>query len=176
MSNSESNSQEEQTEDTQAIGAHALEYLQGILDRMDIKATVEVVNTDEKIMLNIDCEEVERVIGRRGQVVDALQHLVGKMVSQHRVGRGKPVIVDAGDYRARHVERLESLAVRMGEKSIESQKNVDLSPMTAYDRRIVHMALAEVTGVTTRSEGEGERRHVVVVPGEAESNAEPRSG
>ncbi len=163
MSNSETTSQEV-TEDTQKIGAHAKEYLMGILDRMGVEATVEVDDTDDKIMLNIDCEKVERVIGRRGQVVDALQHLVGKMVSQHRAGRGKPIIVDAGDYRARHVERLESLAIRMGEKASESQENVELSPMTAYDRRIVHMTLAEVEGVTTRSEGEGERRHVVVVP------------
>lgn len=161
----------EVTDDSQALGAHAHEYLVGILDRMGIEATVAVADNDEKIMLNIECDDVERIIGRRGQVVDALQHLVGKMVAQHRSGRGKPIIVDAGDYRAKHVERLESLAKRMGEKAIDSQENVDLTPMTAYDRRIVHMTLADVDGVTTNSEGEGDRRHVVVVPVAAETTA-----
>lgn len=168
MSNTETTS-EKLNDDGPEIVAHAQEYLKGILDRMGIDATIEVGEQDDKILLTVDCDNVEQVIGRRGQVVDALQHLVGKMVAQHREGRGKPIIVDAGDYRQKHVERLESLARRMGEKAADSNESVSLSPMSAYDRRIIHMTLAEVDGVSTQSEGEGDRRHVVVVPDGADA-------
>jgi spoIIIJ-associated protein len=62
------------------------------------------------------------------------------------------------------VQRLEALAQRMGEKALSTQAIVPLSPMSAHDRRIVHMTLADMDGVTTRSEGEGEDRRVLVVP------------
>lgn len=145
----------------------ALEFLDGILDRMDIAAAVTASEVDGKVVLDIACEDeedVQRVIGRRGQVIDALQHLVTKATSRLREDEYKPVVVDAANYRQRHVERLEGLAARMADKCRKSGRPVDLSPMPAYDRRIIHMALAEEDGVQTRSEGEGEDRHIVVLP------------
>jgi spoIIIJ-associated protein len=157
------------------IGKRAHEFLAGVLERMEIQAEISVTELDDKIVLDIDCENVERVIGRRGQVVDALQHLVGKVVSRGRTGRrGKPVVVDAGGYRARHIERLQQLAQRMSEKALKKQSSVSLNPMTPHDRRIVHMQVAEITGVATRSEGTGERRHVVIFPEEGESTPRQR--
>lgn len=156
----------EKTE-TQDDLTEAIRLLEGMLERMDIAATVEGEETDEKLLLRIECDEedqTQRVIGRRGQVVDAFQHLLNKMLSRDRDERGKPVIVDAGGYRERHVERLEGLAERSAEKAKETGRAVDLNPMSAYDRRIVHMRLAQLEGVTTRSEGEGEDRHIVVFP------------
>lgn len=147
--------------------ANATEFLQGTLNRMGLTATIEVVDTEDNVTLDIKCDdtgEVELLIGRRGQVVDALQHLVGKIVAKDRPGRGKPIIVDAGGYREKHIERLQSLAQRMGQKALESNAPVALSPMTPHDRRIVHMFLAEIQGVSTHSEGEGEDRHIVVEP------------
>lgn len=143
------------------------ELLAGILERMQIAAQIDAREEDDKLFLTIDCEQeddTQRVIGRRGQVVDALQHLVAKMLAAGREERGKPVVVDAGGYRQKHVERLEGLAERMADKVLRGGEPVELSPMSAYDRRIVHMYLANVEGVTTRSEGEGEDRHIVVVP------------
>lgn len=151
--------------DTTHVAENARQFLSGILERMDIDAEIDISEQDDKIILNISCDNVERIIGRRGQVIDALQHLVGKVAYRDRSGtRGKPIVVDAGDYRVKHIERLEALADRMGKKAIKTQTTVELSPMSAHDRRIVHMALADVDGVTTRSEGEGEDRHVLVVP------------
>ena len=145
----------------------AVEVLTGILGRMEIPASISVSEVDDRVVLDISCEDeedVERIIGRRGQVIDALQHLVGKALGRYRGESYKPVVVDAGDYRRRHIERLEGLAASMAEKCRDSGRPVDLKPMTAHDRRIVHMALAEADGVETRSEGEGEDRHVVVFP------------
>lgn len=145
----------------------AAEFLGGILERMEIPAAISASEAEGKVVLDIACEredDVQRVIGRRGQVIDALQHLVTKAVSRLRDDDYKPVVVDAANYRQRHVERLEGLAARMAEKCRKSGRPVDLNPMPAYDRRIIHMFLAEEDGVETRSEGEGEDRHIVVMP------------
>jgi spoIIIJ-associated protein len=145
----------------------AHELLIGILERMKIGATVKAAEEEERILLEIECKDendVQRIIGRHGQVVDALQHMVSKMLIKERGEKGKIVVVDAGGYRQRHVERLEGLAQRMAEKCKETGKPVDLSPMSAHDRRIVHMALSKVEGVKTQSEGEGDMRHIVVLP------------
>lgn len=151
--------------DNKEIAEQAQSFLHGILERMNIRAKVEVLEEEDKIILDIQCSAIERIIGRRGQVIDALQHLVGKSIYRERAGtRGKPIVVDAGGYRDKHIERLELLAERMGKKAIKTQSIIELDPMSAHDRRIVHMALANVEGVTTRSEGEGEERHVLVVP------------
>jgi spoIIIJ-associated protein len=151
--------------ETRDVAESASKFLQGILERMDINADIDISEEDDKIILDISCDNVERLIGRRGQVIDALQHMVSKGVYRERSGpRGKAIVLDADGYRLKHIERLEALAERMAAKAIKSQSIVELSPMTAHDRRIVHMALADMKGVTTRSEGEGEDRHVLVVP------------
>jgi spoIIIJ-associated protein len=142
-------------------------FVRGVLERMDIQAEVTVAEKEDKIVLNVECDNLERVIGRRGQVIDALQHLVGKAVTRDRPVKGKPIVVDAGDYRSKQIERLETLAVKMGEKALQTQSPVRLSPMSAHDRRIIHMKLAAVDGVSTHSEGEGEDRHIVVSPAPA---------
>jgi spoIIIJ-associated protein len=147
----------------------ARDMLAGILERMKIAAEVEVSEQDDKIFADIKCGEesdVQRIIGRHGQVVDALQHLVGKMIIRARGERGRPLVVDAGGYRQKQIERLEGLAGRMADKCLEQGRPVDLSPMSPHDRRIVHMAIAKLDGVDTRSEGEGDGRHVVVIPAE----------
>jgi spoIIIJ-associated protein len=145
----------------------ARELLEGILSRMKIPAGISVREEEDRIVLDVRCEDdddTQRVIGRRGQVVDALQHLVGKMLVRHRPERGKPIVVDTDGYRQRHIERLEGLAARTAEKCLERGRPVDLNPMPAHDRRIIHMAIARLSGVATRSEGEGDDRHIVVLP------------
>lgn len=164
---SETQPEDKQEENAPEIGQKAHEFLTGVLERMAIDAEVSVTELDDKILLEISCDDVERIIGRRGQVVDALQHLVGKVVSRDRTGRrGKPVVVDAGGYRERHIERLQQLARRMSEKAISKGTEIDLNPMTPHDRRIVHMEIAQIEGVRTESEGAGDERHVVIIPDE----------
>jgi spoIIIJ-associated protein len=151
----------------------AREFLIGVLERMEIHADVEVFEREDKIVLDIDCDDVERIIGRRGQIMEALQHLVSKVSYRDRMtGEGKPIVVDAGGYREKQVEKLIELAERMGAKALKSGTIIELSPMSAHDRRIVHMALADMEGVSTRSEGEGEERRVLIVPGSSRPDDE----
>jgi spoIIIJ-associated protein len=161
-----------ETKDGGVPSEQAREFLCGILERMGIPAQVTAREEEDKLVLDVACassDDVQRVIGRRGQVVDALQHLVSKMVgkgkSEGKSERGKPIVVDSGGYRQRHIDRLEGLATKMAEKAKSSGRPVDLDPMPPHDRRVVHMALAKIDGVSTRSEGEGDLRHVVVLPG-----------
>lgn len=150
------------------IAEKACDFLVGVLERMGISADIDVHEQEERIILEIQTADTELIIGRKGQVVDALQHLVTKVVYRERAGeRGKPLVVDAGGYRDKHIEWLKSLAQRMGEKALKTSTIVELSPMSAHDRRIVHMTIAEIPGLSSRSEGEGDDRHVLVVPGEA---------
>lgn len=151
--------------ETTRVAENARQFLEGILERMEIDADVDISEQDDKIILDIDCDNAERVIGRRGQVIDALQHLVGKISFRDRANnRGKPIVVDADGYRMKQIERLESLADRMAQKALETGTVVELNPMSPHDRRIVHMTLADMEGVTTRSEGEGDERRVLVIP------------
>src|SRR5690606_31799524 len=88
----------------------ARELLSGVLERMGIRAEVTAKEEDDRILLDVASDDADRIIGRRGQTIDALQHVVGKMLSRYREERGKPVAVDADGYRARHIEKLEALA------------------------------------------------------------------
>ena len=123
-----------------------------------------------KTTIEIQTADTELVIGRRGVVVDSLQHLVNKVVYRERAGeKGKPFIVDAGGYREKQIDRLKALAQKMAEKALQTKAIVELSPMSAHDRRIVHMEISTIAGLTTRSEGEGEDRHILVVPADLAS-------
>jgi spoIIIJ-associated protein len=145
----------------------AIDFLQGVLERMGIPADIDVKEEEDRIVLEVQTPDPDVIIGRKGQVVDALQHLVGKVVFRERSGeKGKPFIVDAGGYRDKHVQKLQALAARMGEKALKTGAIVELSPMSPHDRRIVHMAISAIPGLSTRSEGEGDDRHILVVPSE----------
>ena len=157
--------------DREDLAEKASEFLLGVLERMGITADIDIKDDADKTVLEIQTRDTELVIGRRGVVMDALQHLVNKVVYRDRTGdRTKPLVIDAGGFRDKQVERLRSLAQKMGEKALQTKQIVELQPMTPHDRRIVHMAISELfPGLTTRSEGEGEDRHILLIPGGAEA-------
>ena len=160
------------TAEREDLAEKASEFLLGVLERMGISADIDIKDDTDKTTLEIQTKDTEVVIGRRGVVMDSLQHLVNKVVYRDRSGdRGKPLVVDAGGFRDKQVERLRSLAQRMGEKALQTKQIVELQPMSPHDRRIVHMAVAEMAGLSSRSEGEGEDRHILLVPTELEPKA-----
>jgi spoIIIJ-associated protein len=167
----------QQTTDREDLAEKASDFLLGVLERMGISADIDIKEDQDRTVLEIQTADTELVIGRRGVVIDALQHLVNKAVfkergdkdrDKERGERGKPLIVDAGGFRDKQIERLRSLAQKMATQALETKQIVALQPMTPHDRRIVHMAISEIAGLSTRSEGEGEDRHILVVPAGAE--------
>ena len=153
------------TNEREDLTEKASEFLLGVLERMGISADIDIKDDSDRTVLEIQTGDTELVIGRRGVVLDALQHLVNKAVfKEKRDEKQKPLVVDSGGFRDKQVERLRSLAQKMSEKALETKQIVELQPMSPHDRRIVHMAIAEIPGLSSRSEGEGEDRHILVVP------------
>ena len=149
----------------------AMDVLGEILRRMGIDATIDVHEEERRTILEVKGPESALVIGKKGQTLEALQFLVGKIVhhgsdapSEEERPATRPIIIDAEGYRARREEALIELAVRLGEKARTSGKTIEVDPMTPHERRIIHITLDKVPGVTTRSEGEGIFRRILIVP------------
>jgi spoIIIJ-associated protein len=143
---------------------------QGILDRMDLEASVEIRDDDERIVLDIDGPDAGRAIGKKGMTLEALQFLVNKIVNRDPDER-RHVVLDSGDYRERHDNGLVSMAKR----AITSGRPVTLEPMSARDRRVIHVSLAKFPGVSTRSEGEGMDRRLQIIPARDRGGRDERS-
>jgi spoIIIJ-associated protein len=147
------------------------EVLGAILERMGIPATIEEREEADRTVLDIHGDEAGLVIGKKGATLEALQFLVSKIVHRGSEGEAgssklptKPVVVDAGGYRVRREEALIELANRLGEKARQTGRTITVNPMSPHERRIIHITLDKVPGVTTRSEGEGIFRRLLIIP------------
>jgi spoIIIJ-associated protein len=152
----------------------AATVLRDILERMGIEAEVSAFDDGERIILDAHGTESGLVIGKKGATLDALQYLVNRIVFR-QPGERPLIVVDAEGYRGRREDSLVDLAKRLAEKVQRSGKPLPVEPMSAHDRRVVHMALADHPHVTTESEGEGPARRVVIFPKRAASAAPPQS-
>ncbi len=141
----------------------AAEILEELFSLMDLEVDVEIREDDERVVLDATGPDAGRVIGKKGQTLDALQFLINKIVNRFPEGR-RHVVVDSGDYRDRHDDGLETLAKRQAERAIDEGKVVTLQPMSARDRRVVHLSLAKFEGISTLSQGEGTSRRIQIIP------------
>jgi len=126
-------------------------------------AAVEVQEDDEALHIAVEGEEVGRFIGRHGTVIDAVQHLAYRALSQDRPA-DRRVVVDAEGYRERRAEALRSQADRAADDAVRTDRSVPLPAMSAIERRLVHEYLRDRRDVETFSEGEEPDRHLVVSP------------
>ncbi len=142
--------------------AVTVDVLQHILQYMNIRAAVQV-RSQTPMTLNIQGinENLGLLIGRRGETLSALQLLVSLIVS-HRTKHRMRIIVDAENYRERREENLRSLALRVAQQVRNYRRSIALEAMPPHERRIVHIALAESTDISTESIGEGDARRVVI--------------
>jgi spoIIIJ-associated protein len=144
--------------------AEVREVVERILDAIGVHARIDIVEADERLTATIVGRELGLAIGKHGQTIDAIQYLANAVVWRGRGDDRKTVVVDAAGYRARREATLESLANRSAERAISSGRSVELDPMTAVERKVVHLALKEADGVVTRSEGTEPNRFVVIDP------------
>jgi spoIIIJ-associated protein len=144
--------------------AEVREVVERILDAIGVHARVDITETDERLTATIVGRELGLAIGKHGQTIDAIQYLANAVVWRGRGEERKAVVVDAAGYRARREATLESLAKRSADRAISSGRSVELDPMTAVERKVVHVALKETEGVVTRSEGTEPNRFVVIDP------------
>lgn len=145
------------------LAGRAKRILEGILSRMHLDSPVNVVETSDKVILNIKGDEGGLLIGKGGQNLDALQYIINK--AAHKSGNGrKMIIVDTESYRERREASLVALASKISEKVKKTKKAVVLNHLNAYNRRIIHMTLQNDASITTKSRGEGEYRKIIIVP------------
>ena len=130
---------------------------------LDLEATVDVEETDEEIRATVNGEDLGRLIGRHGALIDALQHLAWRAAHQERDER-KAVVVDAAGYRKRREEALQRQADRAVSDALRYGRPVELEPMTAAERKTVHTYLKDHHDVDTHSEGDEPDRRLVVTP------------
>lgn len=147
--------------------ALALEFVTHVIEDMEFDCKVLLlkpeVENDTEIRIEIVGKDSSRVIGKRGQVLQAIQFLTHRVVN--RPGEDKrPVLVDAEGYRSRRDENLASMARKLGGEAVKLGKIITFEPMNPRDRRVVHMALAKFEGVITKSDGEGDGRRVQIIP------------
>jgi spoIIIJ-associated protein len=150
-------------EDTE-LGGEVREVIERILDAIGVKAQISLREDEESLVASLGGRELGLVIGKHGQTIDAIQYLVNAIVWRGQVDGRKQVVVDAAGYRARREATLEALAVRSAERVLSSERAVELEPMTAVERKVVHVRLKEFPGVATRSEGTEPNRFVVIEP------------
>jgi spoIIIJ-associated protein len=146
----------------------AAEFLEGLLERMGIAASVEPNLEDGTMYVDVigpepDDEDMGLLIGRHGQTLESLQELTRVVVAQ-RTGMRPRIVVDVEDYRKRQIDRLVARAREVAERVAESGREEALEPMNPFMRKVVHDAVSGVSGVETGSEGEEPERYVVVRP------------
>jgi spoIIIJ-associated protein len=140
------------------------ELVEGVLDELDLDGEVVIEEDDERIAVAIEGEDdYGLLIGKRGQTIDALQ-LLCYQAAFRGLRERKRVVVDVAGYRERRRETLESRADRAAEQALSSSNAVEMDPMSAQERRVVHERLKERAGVETYSEGDEPRRCVIVAP------------
>ncbi len=142
--------------------------LNEFLRLMGLKAEGHVVQDQpDEIHLDITGADAKRVIGKKGEPLLSMQFLVNRMVSRDRESDSDGVVVlDVAGYREKRRAALADLARRLATRAVEEKKVVKLSPMSAHDRRVFHLTLTEMKGVTTRSEGDGLYRRLLIIPSE----------
>ena len=150
--------------DESALAAEVRELVERIADTIGVAGRVGVREDDETITLTVAGPELGMLIGRHGQTIDAIQYLVNAIVYRRHEDDRKDVVVDAAGYRARRQASLEALAVRSAQRAVQDGEAVELDPMTAIERKVVHLRLKEFDGVATASEGTEPNRYVVVLP------------
>ncbi len=147
--------------------AMALEFVTHVIEDMEIDCEVQLrrpgADSPDEISIEIVGRDSGRIIGKKGQVLQALQFLTHRVVN--RPGEEKRhILVDAEGYRSRRDTNLASMARKLGKQAVELGKIITFEPMNPRDRRVVHMALAKFEGVITKSDGEGDDRRVQIIP------------
>jgi spoIIIJ-associated protein len=152
---------------TDEEGEHAIarELLERVLATLALEATVRIENDGDEVKATVSGSDLGVLIGRHGQMIDSLQYLAHAMAHRAVGEERRRIVIDAAGYRARRASALEALARRAAEQASATDRRVELEPMSAVERRIVHEVLKDDPEVTTASEGAEPNRYVVVVPG-----------
>lgn len=139
----------------------AVNFLKEVTLAMDMVCDIVCEERDKTLYIEIKGDDVYKLIGKRGYTLDSLQYLTNLAVNKGD-GNFVNIVLDVENYRQRRKEALENLAENLGKKAIRTKKSVTLEPMSAYERRIIHLALQDSDTLKTSSEGKEPYRYVVI--------------
>jgi len=146
------------------LAADVRELIERITAGIGVRCRIDIREDDETITASCSGSNLGLLIGKHGQTIDAIQYLANAIIWRARPNDRKEVVVDAAGYRDRRRAALESLAVRSAEEAVATHSAVELEPMTAVERKTVHVRLKSFDGVETASEGTEPNRYVVITP------------
>ena len=147
-----------------AAAVQLREVLERIVGALGIRCQIDISEDEETIVASCSGRDLGVLIGKRGQTIDAIQYLANAIVFRVPSEARKSIVVDAAGYRARRSSTLEALAVRSAQQALATGERVELEPMTAVERKVVHVRLKDFDGVETTSEGTEPNRFVVIAP------------
>ena len=156
----------ESTEPEEEVTAEAIaltgkEFVEGLLASMQLEADVSTRLEDDRAVVDVTGDDLGVLIGRRGQTLDALQEVTRTAV-QRRLRSRVRLLVDVEGYRSRRRDSLTEYARSMARRAMERGTEIELEPMNAYERKLVHDAVTEIDGASSYSEGEEPNRKVIV--------------
>ena len=138
------------------------EVLDNILGLLLLEGSYEIEENDDGFLVSIETSDAGRLIGARGESLEGLQLLVNQIMSRKAGEDFKRVILDVSGWRKQKEEELKSKAKDWGKQVQELGKELELEPMSSWQRRVIHMVIAEIGGLSSESIGEGRDRHIVI--------------
>ena len=142
------------------------DFLVELIEKTGLDIWIEELNVDEDtrtFTVTLDGPDKSRVIGRDGQALEAIQHLAVSAAANAGIARDR-ILVDVDGYRQRRDDKVKEDALRLAEETLETMRPVDLDPMNPRERRLVHMVVSSIDGITTESVGRGDERFVRLIP------------
>src|SRR5215217_79461 len=152
---------ERSTDGESDLAGEVRDLLERITTGIGVRCRIDIAENDEMLTASCSGSNLGLLIGKHGQTIDAIQYLANAIVWRSRPDDRKEVVVDAAGYRDRRRTALEALAIRSAEEALATHSPVELEPMTAVERKTVHLRLKEYDGVETGSEGTEPNRFVV---------------
>ncbi len=163
----EEKAKEEKVANTQKesgdLEVFGVKFLNDLCEKMGIEAEISYLKTESGVVFNASGEKVNNLIGKRGETLNAIQEILS-CVCKNSGFREERVFFDVENYKNRREISLIGLAERMANKAIRYKKPIKLESMSAYERKIIHNAISQIEGVSSKSEGEEPNRRLVIIP------------
>ncbi len=154
----------EQVDATQEQADQLISILNGLLETAELRATAHITKLNGRyIHIDIEGKDVSFLIGKRGEVLNALQYLLN-VITARQITNGVRVVLEGDSYRERRAQTLTDMALKLAQEVRARGEEAVLDALPAFERRVIHQAIVDLEGVTTYSEGEEPNRRVVIAP------------
>ncbi len=154
----------EQVDATQEQADQLISILNGLMETAELRATAHITKLNGRyIHIDIEGKDVSFLIGKRGEVLNALQYLLN-VITARQITNGVRVVLEGDSYRERRAQTLTDMALKLAQEVLARGEEAVLDALPAFERRVIHQAIVDLEGVTTYSEGEEPNRRVVIAP------------